>query len=344
VVCKHNSYKGKAPVPFALASAAQNIYLTVLNIKALKLASLLAQYLYTNKRLDLPGLGSFLLDPSVVIEPENSKQGKHINLEGVLLVTKPKINAATELIQFSSAQTGKVKALAAADLDSHLSLAQQFLNIGKPFMLEGIGSLERNSSGEFSFRSGQMLSVPTKENTAKERPTAQPTEESSGDYKSVFYLPKTKTKWRKPIAVLLLVAGLAFAIWGGYTVYKRTTAKNNKAPIEEKKDENVLVQDTSAFVQQKDTPTTTTPAPIAVAPVTPAGNYKFVIETSAKERALTRFSRLKSFGLNVQMETKDSASFKLFFILPAAIADTARMIDSLRGIYTPAGNRAYIEN
>ena len=305
----------------------------------MKLAPILAQYLYTHKRLDLPGLGTFLLDPAVITEPENSKHGKHINLEGVSFETNTSIKDAPELIQFISDQTGKIKALAAADLDSHLSLAQQFLNIGKPFMLEGIGSLERNRSGEFSFRSGQMLSVPMKDNSAKEKSTARPEEESAGDYKSVFYLPKTKAKWRKPIAVLLLVAGLAFAIWGGYTVYKRTTAKNNKAPVEEKKDENILVQDTSSSVPQQDN--TIKPAPIAA---TPAGNYKFVIETAVRERALSRFGKLKSFGLDVQMETKDSTSFKLFFILPAAVADTASMIDSLRGIYTPAGNRAYIEN
>ncbi len=308
----------------------------------MKLAPVLAQYLYTHKRLDLPGLGTFLLDPAVITEPENSKQGKHINLEGVSFETNTSIKDSPELIQFISAQTGKIKALASADLDSHLSLAQQFLNIGKPFMLEGIGSLEKSSTGEFSFRSGQMLSVPMKDNSAKEKSAERPVDESAGDYKSVFYLPKTKAKWRKPIAVLLLVAGLAFAIWGGYTVYKRTTAKNNKAPIEEKKDETVLVQDTSTSVQQKDN--TVKPAPIAVTPVTMAGNYKFVIETAVKERALSRFGKLKSFGLDVQMETKDSASFKLFFILPAAVADTSRMIDSLRGIYTPAGNKAYIEN
>ncbi len=128
------------------------------------------------------------------------------------------------------------------------------------------------------------------------------------------------------------------AVWGGYTVYKRTTAKNNKAPVKEKKEEPILVQDTTT--RQKDS--VTGPTPLTVIPA--AGNYKFVIETAAKERALSRFSRLKGFGLDVQMETKDSVSFKLFFILPATITDTARMVDSLRGIYTPAGNNAYIEN
>ena len=39
-------------------------------------------------------------------------------------------------VLMSNAQTGKIKALASADLESYLELAQQFLNIGKPYLLE----------------------------------------------------------------------------------------------------------------------------------------------------------------------------------------------------------------
>ena len=49
---------------------------------AVKLASLLAQYLYTNHRLDLPGIGTFLLDPSTISSVENTKQRSTV-LEGV---------------------------------------------------------------------------------------------------------------------------------------------------------------------------------------------------------------------------------------------------------------------
>ncbi len=303
----------------------------------MKLAPLLAQYLYTHKRLDLPGIGVFLLDSSVNIEPETNKQNKPINLEGVSFENKPSIKEAPELINYISQQTGKIKALAAADLDSHLGQAQQFLNIGKPFLFEGIGSLTKIRSGEFSFTPGHAIPFSVKYYTEKETSSAVPTDVSSNDYKDIFYNRKAKKTWQKPLAVLLLVTGLALAIWGGYTVYKRTTAKNNKAPVKEQKDETVLVQDTAA--QQKKSLIEQTPIP-----VTPPGNYKFVIETAEKERALNRFSRLKGFGLDVQIETKDSVSFKLFFILPAAVTDTARIMDSLRGIYTPAGSKSYIEN
>ncbi|MEK7225799.1 MAG: hypothetical protein AAB221_08960, partial [Bacteroidota bacterium] len=112
----------------------------------MKLAPLLAQYLYTHKRLDLPGIGSFVLHSTDVDEPDNNKQGKPIRPEDIHFDNNPGLKEAPDLIQFIAGQTGKIKALAAADLDSHLSIIQQFLNIGKPFLLEGIGSLVKIKS------------------------------------------------------------------------------------------------------------------------------------------------------------------------------------------------------
>jgi len=310
----------------------------------LKLASILAQYLYLNKRLDLPGLGSFILNPTAVPDEETGKQGKHTQLEGVSFESNVSIKEVPELIRFISSQTGKIKALATADLESFLEVAQQFLNIGKPFSIEGIGTLEKSSTGEFSFTAGQSLPTSLKEHNIKDSSASAASEEPIPDYKSIFYTRKGKPKWKKPFAFFLLMAGLGLAIWGGYTVYKRTTAKNKQVTTEVKKEQTVPVQHpVDSIITITDTVIETRqiippPPPVAT------GNYKFIIETAARERALSRFTRLTKFGLDVKMETTDSAIFKIFFILPASIADTARMVDSLRGIYTPAGNRAYVEN
>jgi hypothetical protein len=306
----------------------------------LKVAPLLAQYLYNYKRLDLPGLGTFFLDSSTVLEPENNKKNIPVNLEGVSFENIPSIKEAPELIQFISSQTGKIKALASADLNSYLGQAQQFLNIGKPFLFEGIGSLTKIRSGEFSFTPGQAMAMSIKEIAVNENRPDSSAEKSNTDYKSVFYQRKAKKTWQKPVAIILLVAGLGLAIWGGYTVYKITTANNNKLPVNGQKEKLVQASDTTI----KKTDSIIVPMPVAVNPAaTPPGNFKFIIETAGKERALARYKKLKGFGLDIQMETRDSSVFKLFFILPAVITDTARMVDSLQGIYTPAGNKAYVE-
>ena len=284
--------------------------------------------------MDLPGLGTFVLDPSVTIEPDTGKHSKPVNLEGASFESNTSIKESNELIQFISSQTGKIRALAAADLDSHLGLAQQFLNIGKPFLFEGIGSMVKLQSGGFAFTSGLALPALMKDYSVKEISATSPIEESPAEYNSIF-ARKTKTRWKKPVAVILFLGGLGLAIWGGYTVYKKTTGKknNDNTVSENKKQESVLVTDTAKYSRQKDTlatqPTTAKP-----------GNYKFILETATMQRALSRFSKLKTFQWNVQMETKDSLSYKIFMLLPATAADTIRILDSLSSL---TGKRVYIE-
>ena len=300
----------------------------------MKVAPLLAQYLYINKQMDLPGLGSFLLDPSTNIEVESSKHNKAVILEGVSFESNTSIKEAPELVQFISSQTGKIKALAAADLGSHLGLALQFLNIGKPFLFEGIGTLTKIRSGEFSFKPGLAIATSEKELITRDTTPATFTEQPLGDYKSILYNRKQKITWKKPVFVLLLLTGLALAIWGGYTVYKKTSAKKETTESEKnKKQEAVLNTDTGQY--KKDSIV----QPNQVTKL-PAGNYKFVLETSDSLRAFSRLNRLKTFQWPAQMETKDSISFKIFILLPANAADTSRIVDSLSRLN---GKRVHIE-
>src|SRR3990170_7646449 len=115
-----------------------------------KIPSLLAQYFYTKRRLELPGLGSFVLDISSISALQHSKHRSAV-LDGVSFESNVVLKESPDLIAFIAQKTGKMKALASADLDSHLQLAQQFLNMGKPFSFEGIGILSRVKPGEFEF-------------------------------------------------------------------------------------------------------------------------------------------------------------------------------------------------
>ena len=288
----------------------------------MKLAPLLAQYLYTNKRLDLPGIGSFLLDPSVNIEP-----GKPVNTEAISFERKISVKEVPDLINFISANTGKMKALAAADLDSYLQLALQFLNIGNPFLLEGIGRLVKESSGQFVFLPGDTTQEKLKEYTAREISATSSAEESFNRYED----EKKKRDWKTPVTVFFLLAGIGLAIWAGYRISKKSTA-GNKTVIENKKEESFPVNDSVLF--QKDS---------AIKPqqALTSGNYKFVLEIANRKRAFERFEKLKSYQWNIQMETKDSVQYKLFVMIPAPITDTTRLSDSLTALN---GRKVYIEN
>jgi len=300
----------------------------------LKLAPLLAQFLYSHKRLDLPGIGTFLLDAPVFEEPD-SKQGKSAKQGDISFESNPSLKETPDLVQYIASQTGKIKALAAADLDSHLSLVQQFLNIGKPFLLEGIGSLVKIRSGEFAFSSGEILPEKMKAYTAREISATSSTEESFSDYKRPLNTGNDRN-WRKPVVILLIAAGIGLAVWGGYTVYKITTAKNKSAKNDgpapaNGKNETVIILDTGT--QQKDNSVKTTH-------INSPGSFRFVLEIANAKRAFERYSRLKTFLWDVQMETKDSLTYKLFMVLPVSAADTSRIIDSLSML---SGRRVFIE-
>lgn len=308
----------------------------------MKLAPLLAQYLYIHKRLDLPGLGTFLLDSAVVIDQETNKQSKSPVIEGVTFEKNIATKESPDLIQFISSQSGKIKALASADLDSHLSLAQQFINIGKPFLFEGIGSLSKIGAGEYTFTPGHVLAEKFTDQQTKDSSNTHSTEEQDNDYKSVFYAPKAKMKWAKPVTILLILVGLGLAILGGYTVYKRTAATEEVAAaapdttvVENNNNagETIILPD-SVTAPKKD-------SLVSVVQNIPAGTTKFVLETAIAARAFPRFKRLKEFQWNVLMETTDSVSYKLYMLLPVVAADTTRVIDSLSKLN---GRRVYIEN
>jgi hypothetical protein len=62
-----------------------------------------------------------------------------------------------------------------------------------------------------------------------------------------------------------------------------------------------------------------------------------VIEVAGKKRAFYRYYKLKQ-DLPIKMSTTDSTTFKLYLVLPATAADTARIADSLTSRY-PALNK-----
>jgi nucleoid DNA-binding protein len=308
----------------------------------LKVDNLLAQYLYQYKKLSLMGIGVFTLDDSAVLYDENAKTKAPI--EGISFVSKSIGQYEDSLIEFIKAQTGKMKALAQADLDSYIMLAHQFLNIGKPFYLEGIGTLQKNRDGSFQFNPGTSIAVKTEDTDTKKKPgpveESKPAEESSGRV------------YRALVLALGIIGTLLVIGWGGYYLYNKNAdtgsnpvAENNLRVVADSQVSRNIAPDTVTH-QITTTPTTapagpattavTTPPPVAALP---AGSFKFILETPHKKRALYRYENIKdsrivqAFNSKIQMETPDSVNFKIFVVIPCAPADTTRYKDSLNAWY-----------
>lgn len=279
--------------------------LPFLKSMTVKIAPLLAHYLYTNKRLDLPGIGTFLLDHPVTVEQE-TKQTKNTLLEGVSFENNNSIKEAPEdLIQYISTHSGRIKPLAMADLDSFLWLAVQFINIGKPYLIDGIGSLTKVNAGGYSFTPGFVLTEKLSDYVAKEAASTA-AREADDNYKTIFYADKPRAQWKKPLVILLVLIGIGLAIWGGYTVYKKTSAKNDD-PVKQTLPEEKTNPQTDTSSIHNDT-TTIVPAKM------PDGTVKFILQVSDQQKAMQRFTKLKNYQWNVQLETKDSVLYKIYML------------------------------
>ncbi len=307
----------------------------------MKITSLLSQYLYTHHRLDLPGIGTFLLDPSAIQALDNVKQRAAV-LEGISFQNNPSIKESPELVAYISAQTGKMKSLASSDLESFIEIAQQFLNIGKPFTLDGIGTLVKTNLKEFEFvpitisaeKVKEQLATP-KETTAKASATREEapaaTTAAPAQYESFLTDAPQKKGWKKPVIALAMIAGLGLTIWGGYAISKNNAAEKATASVVQ---EEILPQVDSAALLAA------TPDTLAKETPAIADNYKYVLEEAPKQRIIKRYNQLRTNLWDVKLETTDSVHFKLYLLLPAH-SDTTRVLDSLTVM---TGKKVYIEH
>lgn len=322
----------------------------------MKISVLIAQYFYQNKVLNLPGIGSFYLDESV---DASSIGNKSDLLEHIHFAQKAITRPDDSLIEFIRKHTGKIKPLAESDLDTFVADGKLMLNIGKPFHVDGVGTLQKNKDGVYEFTPGapvvQRLEplppVPVHE-WQEERPIKK---------KSVFdenSYDRGQTNTKRLLMAAGIVVGLAIIIWGGYSVYSSKTNDTTLAATTPTASSDDTTSRVSNYVHNIDSPAqalerviskdsavldegslppdagattvaaTTTPAPAAPLP---AGRIKYVLETfSRKASAEKRYNLLKP---RVQLEAVDSSLFNIYITLAGTAADTTRQKDSLHNWY-----------
>ena len=290
----------------------------------MKLAALLAEFLYQQKKLDLAGIGTFSLDPSTRINGDDQHPS-----EGISFKHNASVKDDAELIGFISTQTGKMKTLATSDLASYVELGLQFLHIGKPLQIEGIGTLVKNKNGDLEFTADHVIVGKVKETGIKELSATSISDGLLTTYETLKPKAEKSPRSKKFFLVFLAAATIAAIIWISY----RLNQPNAPVQTETAQEIAPVITDTAAKVSVVDTGTTIK-APL---PKISNNSYRFVIEVAGKKRAFYRYYKLKQ-DLPIKMSTTDSTTFKLYLVLPATAADTARIADSLTSRY-PAVNK-----
>jgi hypothetical protein len=286
----------------------------------LKFDTLLAQYLYQHKKLNLPGIGTFEADASIGVQDDGDKLRSP---EGISYKNVRVLQPDDDLIDFIKVHTGKMKPLALSDLEDYVALGKQFLNIGKPFYIEGIGTLKLTKDGKYEFTPGAYVT------TKLEDPNFEKSENrTAGEYREDrLRYEQNNGNIKKTLLVVGILATLALVGWAGYYLYTMNTGNENAVAIPEDNSAEVQAQDSLNAIRATDSANT------ATAKDSSSGNYKFIVERTTKARAMRRYEDLKSFGNKIQYETSDSVNYRLFYSLPATPADTTRIRDSINRWY-----------
>lgn len=291
----------------------------------MKFDDLLAQYLYENKTLQLQGIGTFKLDGAIVLP---SPQDKEIfyPIEGLNFIYSPKDQTNEDLIIFLVKKLGKIQPLVRSDLESYLSNIKQFINIGKPYTIEGIGTLNKNNQGTYEFTPGTFL--PAKEELSPHRDNPEHMHRQKA---------KKSESNRSATIILMIIAVVAFfgaAIWGITYLMNKNKGEEISQVIEDSSTLNnvALPPDTlqNTTTQQSTTETSLLNNSVAY-------DYKMIFDiTKSKERVFARSARLTKDGVAFKIDTlriNDTLNYRMYISRKLMTTDTLAVRDSLRKFF-----------
>jgi len=297
----------------------------------LKLSLLFAKFLYQHRQLNLPGIGVFSIDPSVSI-PESTDKNSHEFLQHVRFNQKNITKPDEEFIDFIRTQTGKIRPLAEADLDSFISEGKILLNMGKPFHLEGIGTLQKTREGTYEFHPGLPL-LDRLENFFPEKDTkpANTKQPYEHEYNNAS---KSNDAGKAAWIVLAILVGLGAIIWGGYSLYNRNTDNEGTEATNTTSIKPVTpLADTTQINTTDSLKPVADSSPVQYNAGMSTKPYKFIFRLASKNYVINRYNELKLSNPNIFWDTKDSIVYRLYLAIPAVPGDTARIRDSLRSWY-----------
>jgi hypothetical protein len=309
----------------------------------MKLDILLAQYLYQRHKLQLQTVGTFLLNEE---EYSNSfVPGEPIPDTSITFVQDEKTELDDELISYIASSTGKMRALAEADLDSLIHDGKELINLHQQFTIEGIGCIGQTLKGKLIFKAGKYVQSeysPLNKHDKHGKPSARKSSLVNTILQDAPVIDPSSDgglvrRWWIFAAIIILAgsAGLLASI--------------NKTSQEKRpggKDQSSL----SYFKNMISQPIADQASSLSVNDENGTGKsnfssghiiaYNVVFEVADSNRAFTRYHQLTSWGDNVVLYKKNSSKYALAAPFTTVPEDTVNTKDSIKVLF---GRKVYID-
>jgi flagellar basal body-associated protein FliL len=294
-----------------------------------KFDTLISNYLYNNKNLDLEGLGTFTLDENFVLPPDAEKNAFY-PLEGINFKHNTRAETTPALLDYLVQQTGKIRSLVTADFSSYLAEIKQFVNIGKPWAIEGIGTLQKNKEGKFELIPGEAMSERISmhyDNDNEEK--AEPVRRNRWIVGLLF-----------TVAVVAVVAGLGFGVYVLFIKSQGNTPTEQTAA-------NTSLPDSTEFAPISADTVSRKPDSLNTNGVDTAFNYKaYFMTTKWKERLQKRTDQLAGFGLKTFYDStiiRDTLRYRMFVYQRIIPPDSIRLVKARDSLSAYFGSSVRLE-
>jgi hypothetical protein len=301
----------------------------------MKVEQFIVQYLYNNKSVSLPDIGIFKIVPGTILPNENDKDN---TLPPGSIEFEYNTHAETDegLIDFIVRESRKIRSLATSDLESYILLSHQFLNLGKPMVIDGLGTLIKNQQGTYDFTQSLTVNpkLESKKVDVKEKIQEDISFSSSGK-------PSTSKKG------LMMVLVTLFALSAGAALYYFLVYNKNKSePISTQTAAVVAANDSDNSIKVNPGLYDTTsiaanvndslPITNTVASTAPNDGYTFKVqikEYETKDAAEKAYNRLTGYGHKLLVRMKADGTYQVLMPFNTALSDTARAKDSVRILF-----------
>ena len=273
----------------------------------MKIEQYIPYFLMSNKSISLEGIGKLNLIKSIDYT-DGENEPILFPDDAIEFTFDKKASTDHNFVNFIVEKTGKIKSLIASDIESYMLVGKQFLNIGKPLIIKGIGTIIKNKQGQYEFIPGESVIEIIDTNPGKNR------QKNEIDFSS----PAPSKQINNWLKNAIIISSLIIPVIIVFIINQQKQNHNNQITNN--------ADSTSTLSPKK----TTDDQKANQKPI----NFMVILETTnRKSSADSLLSNYIFNGHNAMILHEDSLNYKIVIPFNNSLQDSMYIKDSLQKIF-----------